>query len=309
MELYQLRTFVAVAEEKHLTRAAERLFVSQPALSAHIKALEKELSVKLFLRTAKGMELTREGEALKSKADRVLAAAREFMYLARAMGDELVGNFKLGLNTDVDFLRLNGLLTCMMAKHPRVAVTLLHSTSARIGDQVATGNWDAGFVFTPPRHHELATMPLFTFRVHVAGHPKFKEKLEKAEWQDLAGLPWIWTTSNCPYHRLMREMFDRQNMAPSQVIEADSEALVRSLFTAGQGLALLREDEIDTLAKQDAVAVWPVESYEVQAYFVYLLAREKDPMIRAVRQCVADLWEGTGLGLAPPVSEAPPAPE
>ena len=61
MELYQLRTFAAVAEEAHLTRAAERLHLSQPAVSGHIKALEQELDVRLFERTATGMVLTESG--------------------------------------------------------------------------------------------------------------------------------------------------------------------------------------------------------------------------------------------------------
>lgn len=63
MELYQLKTFTAVAEENHLTRAAERLNTSQPALSAHIKSLEAELGVTLFERTPKGMKLTPQGLA------------------------------------------------------------------------------------------------------------------------------------------------------------------------------------------------------------------------------------------------------
>ena len=75
MELYQLRSFLAVAELGHLTRAAERLHVSQPALSAQIKALEDELSVVLFERGAAGMTLTAAGRQLLPEAERVVAAA------------------------------------------------------------------------------------------------------------------------------------------------------------------------------------------------------------------------------------------
>ena len=85
MELYQLRTFVAVAEEGHLTRAAEKLFISQPAVSAHVKALEEELGVALFLRSARGMQLTREGAALKAQAEAALKSVGELLSQARAL--------------------------------------------------------------------------------------------------------------------------------------------------------------------------------------------------------------------------------
>jgi DNA-binding transcriptional LysR family regulator len=67
MELYRLRTFLAVADEQNLTRAAERLHISQPSVSTHIKALEEGLGVTLFIRTPKGMILSQEGSLIKSK--------------------------------------------------------------------------------------------------------------------------------------------------------------------------------------------------------------------------------------------------
>jgi DNA-binding transcriptional LysR family regulator len=73
VEYYHLRTFVAVAEEEHLTRAAERLCASLPAVSAHIRGLEDELGVVLFSRTSRGMRLTAEGRALLVEARQALA--------------------------------------------------------------------------------------------------------------------------------------------------------------------------------------------------------------------------------------------
>ncbi len=69
MELYQLRSFITVAGENHLTRAAQKLNTSQPAVSAHIKALEEEFGFSLFVRTPKGMQLTPGGQALCTKAE------------------------------------------------------------------------------------------------------------------------------------------------------------------------------------------------------------------------------------------------
>ena len=80
MELYQIRAFVAVAELGHLTRASERLHVSQPALSGQIKALESRLDLKLFERAPSGMLLTAAGKNLLPRAIEALAAADAFMW-------------------------------------------------------------------------------------------------------------------------------------------------------------------------------------------------------------------------------------
>ncbi|MEP6609201.1 MAG: LysR family transcriptional regulator [Burkholderiaceae bacterium] len=89
MELYQLRTFAAVAEERHLTRAAEHLHLSQPAVSGHLKSLETELGLRLFERTPSGMELTDAGRQLLERARQVLSAVDDVKRVAQQMhGDE-----------------------------------------------------------------------------------------------------------------------------------------------------------------------------------------------------------------------------
>jgi DNA-binding transcriptional LysR family regulator len=75
VEIYQLKTFVAVAAEGNLTRAAERVFTSPPVVSAQLKALEDELGVRLFDRTPRGMVLTTAGQRLLAEAHRTIAAA------------------------------------------------------------------------------------------------------------------------------------------------------------------------------------------------------------------------------------------
>ena len=96
MELYQLRSFVAVAEAGHLTRAAEKLHVSQPAVSAQIKALEDELDLALFERTPSGMVLTAAGERLLADAEKVLAAAQAMRTEAKALKGEVAGKVREG---------------------------------------------------------------------------------------------------------------------------------------------------------------------------------------------------------------------
>src|SRR5687768_2523226 len=106
MELYQLRTFLTVAEEGHLTRAAEKLFTSQPAVSTQIRALEEELGMRLFDRSAKGMALTAAGISLRDHARRIVDATRDFKQHAEHLRRDVSGELILGLNNGPEILRL-----------------------------------------------------------------------------------------------------------------------------------------------------------------------------------------------------------
>ena len=98
MELYQLKTFLAVAREEHLTRAAERLHISQPSVSAHIKALEEELGVKLFILSARGMVPNHAGQAIKAKAELALKAVEAVQLQAERLRSDVSGPACIGLN-------------------------------------------------------------------------------------------------------------------------------------------------------------------------------------------------------------------
>src|SRR6476659_1258173 len=106
VELYQLRSFVEVADLGHLTRAADKLHISQPALSAQIKALEDELGVALFERTPTGMVLTAAGQRLLPEAEKVVAAAVSLRSQAKAFQGEAGGRARVGTLSDPAFLRL-----------------------------------------------------------------------------------------------------------------------------------------------------------------------------------------------------------
>src|SRR5690349_15588874 len=100
MDLTQLRTFVAVVQEGHLTRAAERLHISQPTASNHIKALEGTLGVQLFVRTTRGLEPTPAGLRLAESAGRVLGSTMELVSLARELQANPAGRLSLGTLAD-----------------------------------------------------------------------------------------------------------------------------------------------------------------------------------------------------------------
>lgn len=290
MELYQLKTFVVVAEEGHLTRAAERLHASQPTISAHIKALEEELETRLFIRTPKGMRLTEAGSRLRDKAGEVLRAARELKLEARNMGGELVGDLSIGLNTDAEYLRIVPLLNSLAAQHSKITLQILQSASTAVQGQINQGKLDCGFIFGPPRHADILAVRLETTRFFVAVPDIWKDRI-KGGLAALAELPWIMDPSDNPLQRLIGPFFATRNLKPAYELEVDGDEVIRVLVAAGKGVCFLRENELKAANRIGVVHAVPFEELVIDLHFVCLKRRDQDPVMRAVIDHVKKVWD------------------
>ena len=121
MELYQLRSFVAIVEAGQLTRASAKLHISQPALSAQLRALEEELDLTLFERKPAGMVLTPVGKKILKLANRVLTAARALQSEARLIKGKVTGAASIGTLSDPEFIRLGEFMSEAVTRFARVA--------------------------------------------------------------------------------------------------------------------------------------------------------------------------------------------
>jgi DNA-binding transcriptional LysR family regulator len=146
VELRHLEYFVTVAEERHFTRAAERLLVSQSGLSASVRALERELGAKLFVRTTRSVELTGPGRALLGEATRTLASVRAAKEAVAAAQGLLRGTLSVGTEQCIAGVDVPRLLARFRAEHPRVEIRLRQAGSRLLAEDVAAGRLDLAFV-------------------------------------------------------------------------------------------------------------------------------------------------------------------
>ena len=145
MDLHQLKTFVVVAREGSITRASELLHLSQPAASAHIKAIEDALDVVLFERTPRGMSLTADGKRLLAKAEQTLGAHQALIDEATRLKGRLAGKLRIGAGSNSNHEAVGRLLTSLSETCPEVEVALEHGTSRDIVTGLRDGRLDAGF--------------------------------------------------------------------------------------------------------------------------------------------------------------------
>jgi len=290
MELYQLRGFAAVAEQGHLTRAAEKLHVSQPALSAQIKALEDELSVSLFVREPGGMALTPAGKRLLVDAERVISAAQAMRTSAKSLQGQVAGHARVGTLLDADFIRLPELLSSAVERYPLLETELHHEISGVAFQKVLDGELDASFYYGDRSHPSIVSIPLREVAFCVAAPAAWCATVEGASWETIAEQPWILAPEVSTHHTLAEHMFATHGITPATRIEADHEAVIHSLVARGLGMALMREDLAQQAADQGLVCLWGGVRLTTQLQFVHARDREHDGVVEALVHVVEAIW-------------------
>ena len=290
MELYQLRSFAAVAELGHLTRAAEKLHISQPALSAQIKALEDELGVALFERTPSGMMLTAAGQRLLPEATKVVSAAGALSSHAKAFVGEITGRARVGTLADPHFLRLGDFLAQALGRYPLVEIELHHEVSGAAFAKVRDGELDASFYYGSLAHAAVESIALRPVAYRVVAPVAWRDRVDDAGWDEIAALPWIVTPTISTHSAMANQMFEAHGVAPAKRIEADHEAVISSLVIAGVGVALMREDLALEAAAANDVCLWGEARAETLLQFIYLRERKHDPVVTALSDVVRDVW-------------------
>ena len=289
MELYQLRTFLIVAAEQSVTRAARRLFTTPPSISGHIKALEDEWQVTLFRRTATGMEITEKGRELRAKAEATLLAAQDLSNHATDLQDYLLGTISLGVNCGLDRLRVPKLIDDMSANCPGVELRIVQGSSGRIAEDLEREALDAGFLFGPG----LATLishRLTTTELVIAAPKAWEGQVQDASWATLADLPWVHSGGYCPFQAVIDSKFSAQGLKQRKGVYADDDATRAELVSAGVGIALLEKAHALISVEAGHAVIWPAERIECDLSFAYLAARKSDPLIRSVRMAVSREW-------------------
>ena len=195
MELRHLRYFVAVAEEQHFGRAAERLHIVQPALSRQIQDLESEMGFTLFDRLSRGVRLNAAGKLFLSDARRILRDVDDAKRRAECIALGKAGTLRVGIATAVSW---HGMVADSFRQfrheQPDAELELHHLLSVHQIEAITTGRLDAGFAASLlPMHKDLAHQRLADDRMVLAvpkGHPLTKRK--NVRLRDLRDLPFIW---------------------------------------------------------------------------------------------------------------------
>ncbi|CAL9514656.1 HTH-type transcriptional regulator GltC [Streptomyces sp. enrichment culture] len=240
MELRQLEYFVAVAEERNFTRAAERVHISQSGVSAQIRRLERELGAELFDRSARTVTLTPAGRAALGHARAALAAAGAVEQTVGEVTGLIRGRLVAGMVIGCTVTPLFEALAAFHRAHPGVEISLLEENSDRLVEAVRAGEVDVALVGAAEPPEGLDALTIVSERLVVAvppGHPLADRR--RVTLRDVTAHPVVCM----PPGTGLRTVFDRacaaRDLRPAIALQASAADAITDLAARGLGVAVL----------------------------------------------------------------------
>lgn len=286
MELRHLRYFIAVAEELHFARAAERLHIEQSPLSRAIKELEYDIGVKLFERTTRTTRLTWAGQVLLNEARRVLSTLEQAKAGVKAAATGYRGTLRIALSDDINPIRLAALLAQCREEEPDVEIRLFEVPLAEQTKGLRVGLYDAGLAQATENGEGIVVQPVWSDPLVIAvpaRHPLLARK--RIPLEELIRYPLVLCHPEiCEGgYRQIERILRTVDVEPIVAEHAASFDLMMTLVAAGYGLSFASESHM-TVCRHPEVVARPLagRALILSTYLLRLNTEPSEPLSRFV---------------------------
>ncbi|MDG3004272.1 LysR substrate-binding domain-containing protein [Paludisphaera mucosa] len=220
MELRQIRYFLAVAEAKHFTKAAQALGISQSTLSAQVKELERDLGTPLFDRTGRAVRFSEAGKAFLEHAYRTLRDAEAGRDAVKAILAADIGHLRVGVTHCFGTRLMPEIVADFIRRHPGVSLLITNTSGPAIRNGVASGRFDLGISYTMTDAKEVDLEPWLDDELVLVcptGHPLAGRG--SIRFAELHGEPLILTDIDCTSRLRLDEVMEEREISPKIMLE------------------------------------------------------------------------------------------
>jgi DNA-binding transcriptional LysR family regulator len=275
MDFDQLTTFMEVAKLGSFSRAGQKLFRSQPAVSAQIRQLEQEYGEKLLNRTGKTVRLTPAGEALFEYAGRLLTLRSESL---RAVADQAAtprGTLAIGANEATCLYVLPEVFAEYHRAYPAVQISIYRNFSIKVLQKVEDGSIDVGIVTLPVKSPSLKVFPIFRDRVMLMVSPRNPlAKHKAATTAEVAQQPLILPKTGST-RQLLDKHFQPYRGQLRVTMELPSVSMIKRFVAAGLGVSLIGESFARDEVRSGKVKLLPIEGVDLSRELGLIYRRDR----------------------------------
>ena len=266
----QLESFLAVAADSSISRAARRLHLSQPAVTKQVRALEHALGAKLVERTARGVRLTAAGELLRDYGRRSAAMLDECQIALADLASGNAGKLTIGAGVTTSIFQLPDWLRSYRRQWPRVDVRVRTGSSRTVAELVRAREVDCGFVTTEVTHPELVARRLYSEQILLVAAPSLRLPARVP----LEQVPLIVFPEPSGFRRFLERSFSAAGLHAQVKMEIDSVEATKALLAIGLGAAFLPEAAVRRELEHKQLRRVTVQGLPVLRRHTSLLRRE-----------------------------------
>ncbi len=305
MEFDQLETFLVVASKLGFHRAAAVLHVSQPAVSARIKALEHSLGVRLFERTPKELTLTQAGRVLQPHAERLLTKASEARKAMEKLHTVHGGSLQIAAAFSISAYFLPDVLKRFQRAQPDVTVTIRSGHSKEVLEMVLSGKADIGLARSL-QHPEIETLSLHDDPLMLVASPAQAPKTRRARLEEVASWPLIFFDHGGSDWTLAHGLFRSHGQVPNIAFEVDSIETAKRMVERGVGFAFLPHLAVGRELRRgrlSAIKIQDVEPVHRSLDVIHLrdhrLRSQALAFLQSVRETVSEVYAFSATAKSP----------
>jgi DNA-binding transcriptional LysR family regulator len=291
INLNQIRAFFFAAREKSVTKAAEILYVTQPAVTMQIKALEEALEIKLFRKYGKQLEMTEAGHMLFRYAEKMFDIVEQMEYALKGYVELSRGSLTIGTTRSFARHLMPGLLSRFQQSYPGVKVILKEGSSQEIANGLVAFKYDLGIIGRLPHLSKLKVIPYTKEEFCLVTSPEHKfADMGEVSYKELKGEPVIIREKGSGSRYAILSLLRSKGVEPSVLVEAGSVEFIKEYVIKGRGISFLYKPEIQMEARMGLLKPVKVEEGPifVQTDIVLPWDAEPSPPAKAFLQLVED---------------------
>ncbi len=242
MIIDHLNIFIAVVEQRHFSRAAALLNLSQPNVSLHIKNLEHELDTVLFIRSPKHVKVTEAGEILYIRAKKIVALYEEAKQEINEQKDTIQGSMKIGASFTIGEYILPRKLAAFAKEYPHVKVEVMVGNTEEVIEKTRSNQLDIGLVEGKSTAHDVKVEPFMKDEMIIIAppdHPLAQLRLIKPEM--LQDQVWIWREAGSGTRAYSDQLISSLNLKVKHVFIFSSSQGIKEAVSAGLGIAMISQ--------------------------------------------------------------------
>jgi DNA-binding transcriptional LysR family regulator len=278
LENFRLKVFRTVAEHLSFRKAAEQLFLTQPAVTLQIKALEDDLRVRVFDRTGGRVSLTPQGRLLLRHAQRISAIISEAEQDLAAGEGRLSGELSLGVSTTIAQYVLPRLIGAFLAEHPRVRFSLHSGNTEEIVAFLMDEKVSIGLIEAPARHREVHAEPFMEDEMVLIAHPDFEAN--RISRQQLLASTLLMREQGSGSRRVVETALHRAGFklkAFRSVLYLDSTEAIKSSVESGLGVGFISRWAIAKELELRAVKMIELPGLRITRHFSLVSRTSPEP--------------------------------